>query len=75
MIDQLSALQVQPVLLTGGHQNAAAAIAAQLHIGEVHANCLPEDKLSHIRADQSADAKVCMIGDGVNDAPALKAAA
>lgn len=53
---------------------AAAAIAAQLHIGEVHANCLPEDKLSHIRADQSADAKVCMIGDGVNDAPALKAA-
>ena len=74
MIDQLSALQVQPVLLTGGHQNAAAAIAAQLHIGEVHANCLPEDKLSHIRADQSADAKVCMIGDGVNDVPALKAA-
>ena len=74
MIDQLSALQVQPVLLTGGHQNAAAAIAAQLHIGEVHANCLPENKLSHIRADQSADAKVCMIGDGVNDAPALKAA-
>ena len=74
MIDRLSALQVQPVLLTGDHQNAAAAIAAQLHIGEVHANCLPEDKLSHIRADQSADAKVCMIGDGVNDAPALKAA-
>ena len=74
MIDQLSALQVQPVLLTGDHPNAAAAIAAQLHIGEVHANCLPEDKLSHIRADQSADAKVCMIGDGVNDAPALKAA-
>lgn len=74
MIDQLSALQVQPVLLTGDHQNAAATIAAQLHIGEVHANCLPEDKLSHIRADQSAGAKVCMIGDGVNDAPALKAA-
>lgn len=74
MINQLSALQVQPVLLTGDHQNAAAAIAAQLHIGEVHANCLPEDKLAHIRADQSADAKVCMIGDGVNDAPALKAA-
>ena len=74
MIDQLSALQIQPVLLTGDHPNAAAAIAAQLHIGVVHANCLPEDKLAHIRADQSADAKVCMIGDGVNDAPALKAA-
>ena len=74
MIDQLSALQVQPVLLTGDHQNAAAAIAAQLHIGEVHANCLPEDKLAHIRAYQAAGDKVCMIGDGVNDAPAFKAA-
>ena len=74
MIDQLFALQIQPVLLTGDHQNAAAAIAAQLHIGEVHANCLPEDKLAHIRADQAAGDKVCMIGDGVNDAPALKAA-
>ena len=74
MIDRLSALQVQPVLLTGDHQNAAAAIAAQLHIGEVHANCLPEDKLSHIRAYQAVGEKVCMIGDGVNDAPALKAA-
>ena len=74
MIDQLSALQVQPVLLTGDHQNAAAAIAAQLHIGGVHANCLPEDKLAHIRAYQAAGDKVCMIGDGVNDAPALKAA-
>lgn len=74
MIDQLSALQVQPVLLTGDHQNAAAAIAAQLHIGEVHANCLPEDKLAHTRAYQAAGEKVCMIGDGVNDAPALKAA-
>ena len=74
MIDRLSALQIQPVLLTGDHQNAAAAIAAQLHIGEVHANCLPEDKLAHIRAYQAAGDKVCMIGDGVNDAPALKAA-
>ena len=74
MINRLSALQVQPVLLTGDHQNAAAAIAAQLHIGEVHANCLPEDKLAHIRAYQAAGDKVCMIGDGVNDTPALKAA-
>lgn len=62
MIDRLSALQVQPVLLTGDHQNAAAAIAAQLHIGEVHANCLPEDKLSHIRAYQAADVGIAMGG-------------
>lgn len=64
MIDRLSALQVQPVLLTGDHQNAAAAIAAQLHIGEVHANCLPEDKLSHIRAYQAADVGIAMGGVG-----------
>ena len=64
MIDQLSALQVQPVLLTGDHQNAAAAIAAQLHIGEVHANCLPEDKLAHIRAYQAADVGIAMGGVG-----------
>lgn len=64
MIDQLSALQIQPVLLTGDHQNAAAAIAAQLHIGEVHANCLPEDKLAHIRAYQAADVGIAMGGVG-----------
>lgn len=59
---------------TGETLGEAAAIAAQLHIGEVHANCLPEDKLAHIRAYQATGDKVCMIGDGVNDAPALKAA-
>lgn len=64
MINRLSALQVQPVLLTGDHQNAAAAIAAQLHIGEVHANCLPEDKLAHIRAYQAADVGIAMGGAG-----------
>ena len=64
MIDQLSALQIQPVLLTGDHLNAAAAIAAQLHIGEVHANCLPEDKLAHIRAYQAADVGIAMGGVG-----------
>ena len=74
MVSQLAALQVQPVLLTGDHPNAAEVIAAQLHIGEVYANCLPEDKLTHILAYQAAGERVCMIGDGVNDAPALKAA-
>ena len=64
MINRLSALQVQPVLLTGDHQNAAAAIAAQLHIGEVHANCLPEDKLAQIRAYQAADVGIAMGGVG-----------
>ena len=71
-IHSLSQLGVRPVLLTGDHENAARAIAAQLHIGEVRANCLPEDKLTAIGEYQAKGMPVCMIGDGVNDAPALK---
>ena len=74
MIEKLRKIGVQPVLLTGDHQNAAATIAKQLQIGEVHANCLPEDKLKWIAEDQRRGEAVCMIGDGINDAPALKAA-
>ena len=74
MISRLHSLNVEPVLLTGDHENAAAAIAGQLHIKEVQANCLPEDKLNFIRSCQEKKELVCMIGDGVNDAPALKAA-
>ncbi len=74
MIDSLFRLNVQPVLLTGDHKNAAQAIAKQLHISEVHANCLPEDKLKWINRYRESKQSVCMIGDGINDAPALKAA-
>ncbi|MCD8012873.1 MAG: cation-translocating P-type ATPase [Lachnospiraceae bacterium] len=74
MIDALKDLNVQPVLLTGDNERAASAISAQLHIEEVHADCLPEDKLNRIDAYQKKDEAVCMIGDGVNDAPALKKA-
>lgn len=74
MIAQIQSLGIQPVLLTGDNQNAAASIAGQLHILQVYANCLPEDKLRHIGAYQAKGESVCMIGDGVNDAPALKKA-
>lgn len=74
MIDSLSSLGVQPVLLTGDHENAAKTIASQLHIQEVRANCLPEDKLKYIDGYQQENKMVCMIGDGINDAPALKRA-
>ena len=74
MIDRLKALNVQPILLTGDNPNAANALAARLHIDQMHANCLPEDKLKAIAECQSAHESVCMIGDGVNDAPALKSA-
>lgn len=75
MIHALTELHVEPVLLTGDHENAAQAIAAQLQIGQVRANCLPEDKLQAIETYQRAGKQVCMIGDGINDAPALKKAA
>ena len=72
MIDELTGLDVQPVLLTGDHENAANFIATQLHISAVRANCLPEDKLNSIGEYQAKGMSVCMIGDGINDAPALK---
>ena len=74
MIRRITDLGVQPVLLTGDHENAARAIAGQLSIQEVHANCLPEDKLNWIDTYQAEHKWICMIGDGVNDAPALKKA-
>mgnify|MGYP000934991049 CR=1 FL=1 len=74
MIADITGLGIQPVLLTGDHENAAAAIARELHITEVHAGCLPEDKLSWIASYQQQEQDVCMIGDGINDAPALKKA-
>ena len=70
----LTALGVRPVLLTGDHENTAKAVADGLGIREVRANCLPEDKLSAIGAFHAAALPVCMSGDGINDAPALKKA-
>lgn len=74
MIRSLSGLGVKTVLLTGDHENAAWIIAGKLKITSVQANCLPEDKLEAIDQYQAADQPVCMIGDGINDAPALKRA-
>ncbi len=74
MIEKVQTLGVEPVLLTGDNQNAADRIAAQLGICEVYANCMPEDKLNRISTYQKNKNDVCMIGDGINDAPALKAA-
>ena len=74
MIRRLHTLRVQPVLLTGDNEHAATAIARQLDIREVHAGCHPEDKLTWIDSYQKEQAAVCMIGDGINDAPALKKA-
>lgn len=74
MIDNLTTLGVKPVLLTGDNKNAASAIGGKLNISEIHAGCLPEDKLNYIDSYQNSGNAVCMIGDGINDAPALKKA-
>ena len=73
-ICQVKAAGVAPVLLTGDHANAARSIAEQLGIQEVQAACLPEDKLEWIGRAQAEGRAVCMVGDGINDAPALKKA-
>ena len=74
MITKLSELGVMPVLLTGDNKNAAESIAKTLHISEYRAECLPEDKLKYIDKSEKENKLVCMIGDGINDAPALKRA-
>ena len=70
----VKAAGVTPVLLTGDHENAARTIARALDIPVYQANCRPEDKLDWIDRSQQAGHPVCMVGDGINDAPALKKA-
>ena len=74
MIEDIKKSGVTPVLLTGDHANAAGHIADSLSIQEVCSHCLPEDKLNYIDSCQEKGQKICMIGDGINDAPALKKA-
>ena len=74
VISRLNQLGVVPVLLTGDHTAAANQIAEEAGIKEVYASCLPEDKLKTIDHYQRNNELVCMIGDGINDAPALKKA-
>lgn len=74
MIENLRSINISPVLLTGDNQNTALAVASELSINEFNANCLPEDKMNWISARQDKKENICMIGDGINDAPALKKA-
>jgi Cd2+/Zn2+-exporting ATPase len=66
---------VEVALLTGDNARTAEAIAGRLRIGSVAAALLPEDKVTHVLQVQERTGPVAMVGDGVNDAPALAAAA
>src|SRR5574343_86764 len=70
----LQALGVQVVMLTGDKQATADAIAADAGITEVHASQRPQDKAAYIQRQQAAGRRVAMVGDGINDAPALAVA-
>lgn len=74
MVSRLSAMGTQLVLLTGDNAKAASYFAKQVGISEVRAELLPEEKVGNIVQLQDTGKMVCMIGDGVNDAPALKTA-
>lgn len=74
MVSQLSSMHTRTVLLTGDHEKTAHYFAEQVGISEVRAELLPEQKVQNIEKLQRESHKVCMIGDGVNDAPALKTA-
>lgn len=65
-------LGITPVLLTGDHYQAAHHIASQVGVKNMKAECLPEDKLTFIADAEEKQERTCMVGDGINDAPALK---
>jgi Cu+-exporting ATPase len=73
-IRQLKAEGLRLVMLSGDRRANAESVARQLGIGEVHAEVLPQDKLTVVRRLQQESHKVAMAGDGINDAPALAAA-
>ena len=74
MIENLHNLGTETILLTGDNTETANYFASQVGISKVYGNLLPQEKLEWIEKLKKEDKKVCMIGDGVNDAPALKTA-
>ena len=74
MIQKLHNAHTKVVLLTGDHEQTAKHFAAQVGIDVIHADLLPAQKVAEIENLQKLGQNICMIGDGVNDAPALKTA-
>lgn len=74
IIEEMKSLNTETVLLTGDNKKTADYLASKVGITSIYSELLPEDKVSKIQSLQNNNKKVCMIGDGVNDAPALKTA-
>lgn len=74
VIDRLHALGIETVMLTGDNQRTADIVAKDLGIGRVIANVIPEDKAAVVTELKQMGKVVAMVGDGINDAPALAAA-
>lgn len=73
-VEQLRNLGLVTAILTGDERNSAKAIANQMKIDEVHAELLPQDKLTHLQDIRKKRGSVLFVGDGINDAPVLAGA-
>ena len=73
-VRELHALGVKTVMLSGDHAAAAQAVAAAAGVAEAHGQLMPADKLTRIAELQARSGPTAMVGDGINDAPALAAA-
>jgi len=73
-LKRLKAQGIYTIMLTGDSSSTAQAISAECHVDEYIAECLPENKVEHVKALKEKYGNVAMVGDGINDAPALATA-
>lgn len=73
-MEELNRLGIKTAMLTGDHKDTAQAIAKEAGMTTVAAECLPDQKVNEIKRLKEEFGTIAMVGDGINDAPALKAA-